>query len=371
MEHWNNPREYLDKIVEYDKNYRPTTDSISHLTPPILIKEADWSAMNIRYSEIVYHPKLKKYYCLLREESDKISILDSNGLLLEEINLKDYNEVEEFFSQGRSSFMNDSIFIWRNVSKKHYGQKTIFALNINTKKIVKSGLIDTSYTTENSSFHEFVAVPKTNKLVFAKYFFNNDIINRDEKLLLMTDTNFKPAKYFGKVDPICETTTMAAHLMTYPIYPAVYDNNIYYLMSLSNQLYVFDEEGNYVKTIELQLEENYNPPLKNIPEKTTREEYNEIYEKYKHLFFLLIQKDKIIVTAGSVKYNKETLKREVTYYITIFDKGGNILCNTFSLPKNMRVRPQVDGDLLLVSEAGNDGSLMLRWLNINDIIKKK
>ena len=373
-EHWNNPQEYLNKIIEYDKNYTPIikTDGIlKYFTSPIIIKEADGTPMNIRYSEIVYHPKLKKYYCLLREEEDKISILDSNGLLLEEIDLKDYNEVEEFFSQGRSSFMNDSVFIWRSTSKIHYGQKTIYALNINTKKIIKSGLIDTSYTTTNSCVHEFVAVSKTNKLVFAKYFFRNNTINKDEKLLLMTDTNYIPVKYFGKVDTICETTTMAGHYMTFPIYPAVYDSNIYYLMSLSNQLYVFDLEGNYVKTIELQFEKNYNPPLINIAERTTQDEHNEIYEKYKHLFTLLVQKDRVIVIAGSVSHNKETLKREVTYYITIFDKEGNILCNTFELPPRIRVRPQINGDLLLVTETTSEGSLMIRWLNISDIIKEK
>jgi len=185
----------------------------------------------------------------------------------------------------------------------------------------------------------------------------------------MTDTNFFPEKYFGKIDPICETTTLAGHYMTFPVSATVYDNNIYYLMSYSNQLYVFDLDGNYVKTISLQFEDNYNPPFKNIPERSTTDIQNEVFATYKKLSQFFVLEDKIIVSAINLKHNKETLKMETTNYITIFDKEGNRLCNTLAIPLDTRFR-QINDDKLLVIESRKDGSLMLHWLDINSLIKK-
>jgi len=41
-EHWNNPREYLNKIIDYDNNYKPlikTTDSALNFTKSMLVKK--------------------------------------------------------------------------------------------------------------------------------------------------------------------------------------------------------------------------------------------------------------------------------------------------------------------------------------------
>ena len=372
-EHWNKPQEYLNKIMEYDKNYKPfekQSNADFNFNKSLLIKESDGTPMNIRYSDIVYNSKYNKYYCFLRSEEDRISILDSNGLLEEEINLREYSEVEEFFSNESPYFISDSILVWRNISRKIRGQKNIFGMNINTKKIIKYGIIDSSHTTNNSSVHYFIPVPQTNKLVFAKYYFANTTINKDEKLLLMTDTNYYPLKYFGKVDPVVETTTLAGHIMTFPGAPAVCDNYIYYLMNLSNQLYVFDIEGNYVKTIELQFDEYYNPPLINIPARASDDEMDEIYSKYKHNWQFFVQKDKIITIGTSIKINEETLKRESTPYITIFDKEGKKISNTFALPSKIRVRDQMIGnELLVTAEGSKPGSLIIHWFDISNLLK--
>lgn len=371
VNNWDNPREYLNLMLEYDKNYKQISKQTDiYLTPPILIKEADGKPINMRYCNIVYHPKLKKYYCFIRDDEKTISILDSNGFVLEEINLQNYKEIEEFWSQGSPYFMNDSLFVWRSISKKKYGQQVVYGLNINTKKIEKKGIIDTSHTTNNSSVYDYNIVPKSNKLVFTKYYFIHNTLDSNEKLLLLTDTNFNADKYFGKVDPICETTTMAANIMTFPVTPTAYDSNIYYLMSLSNKLFVFDNDGKYLKTIELEFEKNYNPPLINIAEKINMDERFDIWGKYKILANIFVQKDKIIVVSLNNINNKETLKLEQKYYITVFDKAGKRIANTIALPKGVKSARQMIDDKLLVTQPGGDGSMSIRWFDIRKIIKQ-
>lgn len=370
-ENWEKPQEYLNMIIKYDKNYKQILKSDdNYLTAPITIKEADGTPIKMRYRSIIFNPKNKRYYCFIRDDEKTISILDSNGFVLEEINLQDYKEVEEFWSQGSPYFMNDSIFVWRSTSKKKYGQQVIYGLNICTKKIEKKGIIDTSHTTNNSSVYEYTVVPNANKLVFTKYYFLHNNLDTNEKLLLITDTNYNSVKYFGKVDPICSTTTMAANIMTFPATPTTYGGNIYYLMSLSNKLFVFDLDGNYQKTIELQFEKDYNPPLKNISEKITNDELFNIWSRYKIVANIFVQEDKIIVLGLNNVNNKETLKLEQHYFITVFDKSGKRIADTFQVPKGMRSARQIDGDMLLFSEQATDGTMALRWFDINKIINR-
>jgi hypothetical protein len=365
---WDNPKEYLKTITNYDKNYKINSKSENIiLSDPIIIKEKNGAPINIHYCNIAYNSKMNRYYGFIRDDEKTISALDSNGFIIEEIDLKNYKEIEEFWAQGSPEFMNDSIFVWRSSSKKRGGEQVMYGLNINSKKIEKKGVIDTNQSTDNSSVYEYKVVPNANKLVFTKYYFKHSILNRNEKLLLMTDTNYNNDKYFGRIDPVCETTTLAGHFMTFPVTPESVDSNIYYLMSLSRNLYVFDLDGNYRKTIELDFEKDYNPPLVNIPEKISRNEHNDLWAKYKILANIFVRNDKIIVVGLNVVSNKETLKTESVYYITVFDKNGKRIINTTQLPRNIKNGRQMSDDRLLLIEPGSDGSKMIRWLDINTI----
>lgn len=363
---WENPREYINLITEYDKKLRNTIEKESYLSTPVKIKEKDGTPKNMQYCTAVYNHKFKRYYCFMPDQKT-ISILDTNGFVSEEINLQDYKEIEEFWAQGSPYFMNDTILVWRSTSKKNSGQQVMYGFNIISKKIEKKGIIDESHTTENSSIYEYNVIPAANKLVFTKYYFKNDTLNRNENLLMLTDSNFNFDKYFGRVDPICETTSLAAHFMCFPITPVSVDSSIYYLMSFSKNLYVFDLDGNYLNTIELDFEKDYNPPLMNIPEVISS---YDIWDKYKIVSNVYVQKNRIIVIALNVRSNKETLKQENIYYITVFNKSGKRIANTIKLPNGLINGRQMVGDKLLFIESGDEGSKSIRWLDINKMISQ-
>lgn len=371
-DNWNDPKLYLNVIVDYDKYHsninRKSNYELNYLSLPKTIVDFNGKPLSLLFCQIVYHSKKKEYYGFIQDNEKTLSILDSNGQLIENINLQNYQEFDIPRIQGSPYFMNDSLLVWRSNPHNKLGDLIIYGLNINTRKIEKKGIIDASHTTSNSTINNYNIIPKSNKLVFTKYFFDNDKLEGNEKLLLLTDTNYNAVKYFGCIDPVCTSTTMAANKMTSFITPAVNNDKIYYLMSLSNKLFVFDIEGNYINTIELEFEEDYYPPFRNIPKKLTMDERFELWSNYKMIVNVFIKEDMIVVIGLNTINNKETLKIEQYYYITLFDNSGKRIASTFRLPKNVKNAGQIIGNKLLVIEHRDNNTMAIRWLDIDMII---
>lgn len=363
-ENWSNPRGYKQLIIEYDKNYKPLVKhEPDYLSPKMIVRDSDGKPIKMEYMYVTYLPKRNEYYAFLQDDNENISVIDSTGKVKETINLLDVDGVSDFYQNDGLRFKNDSILVWTSPSNERNGSLVIYALNINTKKLAKKGLIDSTHTSNNSYLQNFNLLPQSNKLVMTKYYFRHNTLDKNEKLILITDTNFNADKYFGKVDPICEKTTLAANIMTSFVTPAVYNDYIYYLMQMSNQMYIFDSKGSYIKTIELQYPKNYNPPLKDIDTDATVDDKFDIWEKYKMMSNLFVQKDRIILIGLRNSVNEKTMTVDQQYYITVFDMNGKVKNETFALPKNLRIEDYIYGNRLLVTEKLEDGTMAIRWID--------
>lgn len=368
---WDNPKEYIDLIKEYDKNYTAENKKgLEYLLTPLKIREKNGTPIKISNIQIAYQEKMKKYYAYLNNEYKKICVLDSTGRLEEEIDLTKFEEIESFGSNSSLHIMNDSILIWQNYIRKNYIQMVIYGLNIYTKRIVKKGLIDTSHYSENSAVEDLGIVPKANKIILSKYYFDNNTLDKNKNLLLLSDTNFNSDKYFGRIDPVCESTTMASYIMASGTVISSNRNRIYSLMSLSDKLFEYDLDGKYINTIKLEFESDYNPPLTNVPEQLKRNELFDIWEKYKLYSNIFVQNERIIVVAGKYINNPETLKSELNYYLTIFDNSGKRIANTIALPKNIKNCKQVINNKLLLSEEEGNGAINIRWLDVDKLVNQ-
>lgn len=312
--------------------------------------------------EVAYNKKKNKYYCFLNGE-ENISVVDSAGKVINEINIPVMKELEDSFNHRKPVFLSDSVLVWIAYDKKKNGEQNIIGLNINTHKIVKKGKINVAYATENSFIEEYNVVEGKNKIVLSRYYFDNGVLDMNDKLLVLSDTNLNSVKNFGKIDPICTKTTMAASKMTSYATPTSYDGKIYHLLSLSNQLFEYDSDGKYIKTIELDFEENYNPPLENIPVKTNADEEFELFAKYKFATNTFVQKDRIIVCALS-NITNDNLSLEQYYYITVFDRNGKRIKDTFKMPKDCRVEGEMNNGRILLTQKQEDGTLAIRWGNL-------
>lgn len=360
-ENWGNPKAYLQLMKDYDANYKPVTKKEpEYLSPAIIIKDKDNNPIKMQYMEVAYNKLKDKYYCFINGEQN-ISVIDGEGKVIDEINILEMRELEDSFNNRKPVFLNDSVLVWIAYDKKKNGEQNIIGLNINTHKIVKKGKIELSYATENSFIEEYNVVEGKNKIVLSRYYFDNGVLDINDKLLVLSDTNLNSVKNFGKVDPICTKTTMAASKMTSYATPTSYDGKIYQLLSLSNQLFEYDSEGNYIKTIELDFEENYNPALENIPVKTNADEEFEIFAKYKFATNTVVQKDRIIVCAFS-NITNEHLSLEQYYYITMFDRNGKRIKDTFKLPKDCRVEGEINNGRILITQKQDNGTMAIRWV---------
>jgi len=365
-EKWGNKQKYIQVIRKIDKDFTIDVENnnlieglefIKSLTLQDTLQNA---IFNNRFSGFYNHND-NKYYGFIGRET-VLRIFDSNGVTVDKIDINQDGVI--CFMPTSVKLGNDTNVIWSDNSVAD-GQRFYYSLNLKTKSInrkIKEMDVANCYLG-----NVFIQIPNTNKLVWPTWYYDNIFLYNDSKLLLMLNGNNNNVSNFGEIDSILSIRKISYFMWDFINLAADNNTNVYSLSPLSYKLKMYDSNGNYQKTINLEFADGFLEDPNALPEDIRSINMRDIYANYKKLNKLFVLDNNIFTVHNIVVPNNEELKfRDKRYWLTKFDKNGKRIGNTIPLPINFEPIYVKDNKILIQHLDSHTGKIFLHWYKIPD-----
>jgi len=221
-------------------------------------------------------------------------------------------------------------------------------INTNNNKFIKHLSFPYLEFSDTSTLNHTL-VKLEDKYIASRYFYDNCAIESNNSILLLLDSNFNIIKKFGKAEPIFKKNKMAYFTSSYIKTARDESQNIYSLFPSSNNLYKFDKNGNYEKTIILEFDSTYKITYKNYEKKIARDEIFEYFLNNNIPENIEIKNyENEIILVHSVKQSNKNNTEVLQFYINRFDiSGKRINENSIILPLDWEVVYKKDNKIVL------------------------
>ena len=317
-----NPIKYKNLIFQLDENSESfKAPIISGLKNTKIIFLQDENQNIIKEKGFNQNNKIidKKQYYILDNIDRKISIFDNLWKIIKNIKLPcdeiDFN-CEALFSLSQLNSLTIQLMNYPRTEAA-----TFHLLDINSGKFTQHFFFPYEMFDDTSTVSEkLTKFPNENKYIIPRYFYNNSELLIDNNLLILLDSSCWIIKLFGKTDSLFQNTKMSAFISR-NIELAIDENeNIYSLSSSSKNLYKYDKNGNYIKTIKLNFDSTCKINIKNYDAKLSKKDYNEYCLNNSNISKIIIENENIVI----IYCNKKNIngKSFTQFYIDKFDKNG-------------------------------------------------
>lgn len=347
-EEWKNPAKYTELILKLDsisKEITPEIEGMKHIKTIAISDNQQAKANANSYNSGIFNKAREEIYTF-NISKKCIEITSYTSQKKKEIPLP----CESIYCNQPylTKLINDSLISWVDYSNN--GDNEYNVMNINTANL----LVNKRIKEIRLSDSVFV-MPKHHRMKSGEYIGQlmlreNKYLNANDKLLFLTESDFKLKKYIAANDEVFAKNRMSIFVNAGYSIAEDKDGKIFIASQASDKIFKYDRNLKLIDTIKLKYDKKYKQNLKDYSEKPTREERMEYRLSTSIINKIHVEKDGSIYIVYTNMNKDESGKIRSEVYIDKFNSTGErMIQKAILIPENYEVNAIVDNEIVITN----------------------